>query len=99
MKLNIANNAYMLLIAEHHFRAINDFIIMVNERADIEKKYAEKLQSWSSKWSSVVKQGKPKLCLEVNFFHKLFINVAMKSTYSTNNCYQLEHQVFLKTCR
>jgi len=34
-----------------------DFILLVQERANIEKEYAKQLKTWSSKWSKVIEQG------------------------------------------
>ncbi|KAF6028577.1 PACSIN3 [Bugula neritina] len=41
---------------ENGKRSLDDFLLMVGERAAIERRYADKLQSWYKKWSVAVKQ-------------------------------------------
>lgn len=40
------------------YRSIKDFLFMVNERAAIERRYAEKLESWYAKWNGAISLGK-----------------------------------------
>ena len=39
-------------------RLCKDLILLVQERANIEKEFAKQLKSWSSKWNSLIEKGK-----------------------------------------
>lgn len=38
-------------------RLCKDLILLVQERANIEKEYAKQMKSWSSKWESIIQKG------------------------------------------
>ncbi|XP_071957253.1 protein kinase C and casein kinase substrate in neurons protein 1-like isoform X2 [Antedon mediterranea] len=38
-------------------RLCNDLVMMLNERSELEKKYAKSLRNWSKKWSDLIEKG------------------------------------------
>ena len=38
-------------------RLCKDLILLVQERANIEKEFAKQLKSWSTKWNSLIEKG------------------------------------------
>ena len=38
----------------------SEFMTLVSERADIEKKYARDLKQWAIKWNNIIEKGKQK---------------------------------------
>ena len=47
-------------------RLCKDLILLVQERANIEKEFAKQLKSWSSKWNSLIEKGKTSRFLGAN---------------------------------
>ena len=47
-------------------RLCKDLILLVQERANIEKEFAKQLKSWSSKWNSLIEKGKTSRFLVAN---------------------------------
>ncbi|XP_026206891.1 protein kinase C and casein kinase substrate in neurons protein 2-like [Anabas testudineus] len=48
------NYAHTVHRTEQSFQACNDIVACFNERAKVEKQYAQQLSQWSSKWKSIV---------------------------------------------
>ncbi|RXG73600.1 Protein kinase C and casein kinase substrate in neurons protein 1 [Armadillidium vulgare] len=53
----IGNYKWTTKRIEDGHRLCDDFMKLIQERADIEKEYAKRLKEWSKKWNSAIKKG------------------------------------------
>lgn len=42
---------------EDGFKLCNDLVLLIQERAEIEKIYAKSLKTWSKKWNELIEKG------------------------------------------
>ena len=70
-------------------RSLNDFMFMVEERAAIERRYADKLQTWYTKWASAVNHGMSYFTLwcflKFNFFQRHIFGGGLRKILSINH--------------
>ena len=54
----------------------NDLMLLIKERADIEKAYSKNLKDWASKWNNTIEKGKQPLILirKSRFYVKSILN-------------------------